>query len=598
MKIRTRLFLASFGIAVVSLLLDAVLGSVWVERHLLQRIEAELLKQTRLVAELVMRGVPDPLIAALDADADALGDDLQARVTLVATDGRVVADSTADGAALLGFDNHGSRPEIDAARQGGVGIARRFSTTTRQDRLYVAVPVDHPAVGFVRLSLPLNVIDEQLDSLRQATLAGLLVALGGAVLLAWVASAAMSRRVRMIAAVAERYAAGDLSAPLDDYGRDEIGTVARALDGSVHELGRRLGELSQFRTLIDTILASMREGVLVVDSQGRVQVANEAVRRMLDFGEEAAGRHYIELARHPTLARHIDAALGRRTLSRSEVTLGTEPPRVLWISCGPLAADAPAGQGASGAVVVILDISEFRRAEQIRQDFVANVSHELRTPLTAIRGSVEALADEHGGDDSGRFVDIIERHTARMERLVHDLLRLARLDTGQELLDLETVSIPEVFDTVAAELDQTLAAERHAVRVAVAPGAECAQADPRKLHDVLKNLVDNASHYAPAGTAIELGAERADGRLILTVGDRGPGIPDADLVRVFERFYRVDPARARRPGGTGLGLAIVKHLVGLHKGTVTAENREGGGSVFTVTLPQPGDGAPADAAQA
>lgn len=581
MRIRTRLFLASFGIAAVSLFLAAALGSTSAQSQLLQRIETELIRETNLVAELVMREVPSPPGATLDADADALGGQLEARVTLIAPDGRVVADSERDGTALFAMDNHGARPEVNEARQAGLGISRRFSTTIQQDLLYVAVPIDHPTVGFVRLALPLDLIDDQVASLRQATIAGLVVALGGAVLLAWVASIAMSRRVRTIAAVAERYAAGDLSSPLHDDGRDEIGTVARALDGSVHELGRRLKELSRFRNLIDTILSSMREGVLVVDRDGYVQVANDEARSMLSLGDSPVGRHYVELSHPSEFSERVAATLRDEAPARFEITISTEPLQTLLVSCAALTTE----HSSRGVVVVMHDISEFRRVEQIRQDFVANVSHELRTPLTAIRGSVEALVDDAGGDDTRRFVDIIERQTARMERLVDDLLRLARLDAGQERPNIEAASVQELFDGVIADLEQPLESGRHTVETRVEDEAETAQVDPPKLHDVLKNLVANASHYAPEGTVIELHAGAQDGQFVIRVSDRGPGIPEADLVRVFERFYRVDPARARRPGGTGLGLAIVKHLIGLHGGTASAANREGGGTVFTLRMP-------------
>jgi two-component system phosphate regulon sensor histidine kinase PhoR len=243
------------------------------------------------------------------------------------------------------------------------------------------------------------------------------------------------------------------------------------------------------------------------------------------------------------------------------------------------------GQEAEGAVLVLHDITDLRRADQIRRDFVANVSHELRTPLTSIKGYVEALVDEPDDpDDRRRFLDIIQRQTSRMERLVADLLRLARIDAGQELAELGDCDVEKLIAGLIAELEPAATAKRQTVRVRVAPDACRLVADAAKLHDILRNLVENAIAYTPEGGTIEIGARLGGGRYLLTVSDNGPGIPTEHLTRVFERFYRVDKSRAR-PGGTGLGLAIVKNLVNVLQGDVTAANQPDGGAMFTVKLP-------------
>ena len=244
---------------------------------------------------------------------------------------------------------------------------------------------------------------------------------------------------------------------------------------------------------------------------------------------------------------------------------------------------------ARGAVLVLHDITELRQADRVRRDFVANVSHELRTPLTAVRGYVEALLDD-GTDtpDARRFLEIIGRHTLRMERLVRDLLRLARLDAGQEPLEHVAVSVASLFDGVETELADALEGREQVVERQIAEDAVTVLGDAAKLHDALRNLLENASNYSPADGHIVMAASRHDDRIRITVSDRGPGVPEADLPRIFERFYRADKARSRGerdPGGTGLGLAIVKHLIELHGGTVSAANRPGGGAVFTIELP-------------
>ena len=582
MRLRTRLFLAVFAIATVSVLLATAFLASTLERQLLERIESQLVVEARLAERLLTSlSAVDRSGSRLHTEVDELAGVVGARVTIVGFDGVVLADSAEDREGLATMENHAQRPEIASARRMGLGVSRRFSITVGRPLLYVAVTADDPVIAAVRLALPLTVIDQQVASIRRAAAVGSFVALTGAVVLAWVTSFALSRRVSSIAAAARRYAGGDLTPQRGHYRDDEIGTVARTLDEAVQELGGRVAELSRNRRLTDAILASMAEGVLVVDATGHVRMANEAIRRMLQFSESPVGRHYIELVRHPDVATRIEAALEHGRSSRVEITVNTSPWKVCLASTTRfVAADAP------GVIVVLHDVSDYRRVEQIRQDFVASISHELRTPLTSIRGAVETLLDDAQSAADRRFPDIIARNTTRMQRLVDDLLRLARLDAGQESVDIVECSTVSLFGAVETELAPLLEEKRQRVETRIEPAAKMLRVDSFKLHDVLKNLLENAARYAPVDTTVTLTATVREAASVLSVEDRGPGIPDTDLPRVFERFYRVERSRARNPGGTGLGLAIVKHLVGLHGGHVSAVNRIGGGCSFVVVLPQ------------
>jgi signal transduction histidine kinase len=349
----------------------------------------------------------------------------------------------------------------------------------------------------------------------------------------------------------------------------------------VQELGRRLAELARDRAQMEAILTGMIEGVIVVDAHGRLQLANDAARRMLRLDELALGRHYVETIRHPAIAELVATALAGRVPEGLQLSPPRDESRTIVARAGPVTS-----VGSRGAVVVLHDITDLRRADQIRRDFVANVSHELRTPLTSIRGYVEALSeDDLGSADRQRFLEIVARQTLRMERLVKDLLRLARLDAGQETLEVAPCDVRGLAQSVIADLATTLDEHGQRVQVDVAADAASIKGDAAKLHDVLRNLVANSATYAPERTTIDVAASRAGSRVTITVSDEGPGIPPEDLSRVFERFYRVDKSRARDPGGTGLGLSIVKHLVELHGGEVRAENRPKGGARFTITLP-------------
>ena len=376
--------------------------------------------------------------------------------------------------------------------------------------------------------------------------------------------------------------AGDFSRPTRDYGNDEIGAVARALDGTVREIARRAHDLATDRARMEAILGGMAEGVVVVNTEGRVQLANAAARRMLRLQEGAEGRHYLEIVRDPDIAAQVSAALAGR--EGESVELPLQHGLIVTVRSTPVAADRT-----TGAVVVLHDITDLRRADRVRRDFVANVSHELRTPLTAVKGYVEALIDGGAeGPSARKFLEIIARHTLRMERLVRDLLRLARLDAGQEQREHLPCTVAGLFGGVEADIMTLLESRGVDVRYEIASDAETVYGDPGALHDVFRNLLENAVNYSPEQGTVVMGSRREGNRIFLTVADQGRGIPDADLARVFERFYRVDKARSRGerdPGGTGLGLAIVKHLVELHGGRVRAANAREGGAVFTVELP-------------
>ncbi len=574
---RTKVFLAAVGAAGVSLVVAALLLSWQARERQRVSITQRLTDEARLVAHLIASAtaLDEP---ALDAEADRLGQYSASRVTLIAEDGRVVGDSTQTPEQLGALDNHGSRPEVLEARERGIGIFQRYSDTVGTDMLYVAARARHPSVGFVRLALPLTEVDAQLAAMRNLTLVALAIAIPIALAIAWAFSAPIGRRVREIAAVANRYSSGEPSRFSIDYGNDELGTVARVLDSSIQELGRRVEELSRDRARSDAILTGMVEGVLVVSGDGRLQLANRAAQQMLRVDGSSVGRHYLEVIRHPDISAQLTTALGGEDVEAREMTLARDPDRAFIARAAPVAS-----AGGGGAVLVLHDVTDLRRTDQIRRDFVANVSHELRTPLTAIRGYLEALRDDPSDTaNAERFIDIIWRQTTRMERLVSDLLRLARLDARQEVLERASCDVRQIFQAVVADLTPSIEARRQQAIVDIPD--ECrVSADPAKLHDVVRNLVENAVNYSPDDAQIRLAAARSGGSCRIEVIDSGPGLPQGDLTRVFERFYRVDKSRSRP--GTGLGLAIVKHLVELHGGTVVAANRPEGGAVFTVTLP-------------
>jgi two-component system phosphate regulon sensor histidine kinase PhoR len=575
---RTRSFIGALLASTVALAVSTLLIERAFRTFMLEDVDQGLLNQARLASALLSH---QPVLADPDQEADEVGRLIHGRVTFIDADGRVLGDSDVEMAAIGGIENHAAREEIVEARESGEGLATRSSQTTGVDTRYAAVPVRSGSVAFVRVALPLTAIDARLGSVRRLSMIGLAVGLAAATALIGLSSIVVNRRLRAVAETAERYKAGDFNRPARDHGADEIGIVANVLDDTARQLGAQLADMARERAHMDAILTGMVEGVVLVNGAGRLVLTNPAVRSMLRLPEPADDRHYLEVVRHPDIAAQLAAALGGLAPPPVEVQLDRDLRRFFVAHVVPVARVR-----GGGAVLVLHDITALRHADQVRRDFVANVSHELRTPLTAIRGSVEALLDTPPTpEESTKFLTIISRHATRMERLVRDLLRLARLDAGQETIARSECRLENLIGGVARDMEPTLHARGQSVTSDIGEGAATVPGDPTKLHDVLRNLMENASNYSPESSAIEVTTRRDDDHVTIAVADRGPGLPDADLSRVFERFYRVDRSRARDPGGTGLGLSIVRHLVELHGGTVTAANRPGGGAVFVVTLP-------------
>jgi two-component system phosphate regulon sensor histidine kinase PhoR len=575
---RAKVFVGTVVAAIVSLVASERLLS-W---RLQERESAQLVDRLAIDARLIARSLETSSAHATDFDSPAheWGNLVSGRVTLVAQDGLVLGDSTQTPEERARLDNHANRPEIRQAGSSGFGQSRRHSDTVNRDMVYVAVRSTHPEVRYVRVAMPATEADSELASVRRLALVAFAIGIPVALLVAWLTTAPLGRRLQAVTRLAAAYKAGEPPAAPRDFPPDELGTVAHALDEAARELSRRVADLSQDRARIDAIVAGMVEGVLVVDREGRVQRVNAAARHLLGIGEIVLGQPFPMALKDRTLVDLLTSAVRGDADAAIEMPLQRDPSRTIVAR----ASAVPADRG-GGAVLVLHDISDTRRTDRMRQDFVANVSHELRTPLTVIRGYAEALADGvTTPEDAQEFGGVITRHAAKMERLVADLLRLARLDAQQETLSLSDCDVPRIFNDILQGLAPLIESKGHRTTVHVAAGADTVLADAEKLHDLLRNLVDNAVTYAPDGAEIRLEAWPADGGVRLTVADNGPGIPEPELSRIFERFYRVDPSRAR-PGGTGLGLAIVKHLVELHGGQVSASNGALGGAVFTVVLP-------------
>jgi two-component system phosphate regulon sensor histidine kinase PhoR len=526
-----------------------------------------------------------PQGAGLKELAARLARNASARVTLIGPDGAVLADSEHDPATM---DNHASRPEVRAAVREGIGVATRRSDTLGIDYLYVAAPLEPGERSgiVVRLAVPLAEVAAAGGPVRRAVTLGLLLALALiAALSLWLARGIV-RPLDELGQAAEALAAGDLSRRARVDTGDEVQRLADTFNSMADRLAVTLTELRSAHADSDTILANMADGVIVTDAAGVVTLLNRASEEMLGaLRHDAIGRSVEQAALHFELGEMVAQCLVTGAAERREARVERPTPRVLDAAATAILGDD--GKPA-GCVVVLHDLTEVRRLENVRREFVANVSHELRTPVAAVRSLVETLSHAAADDPeaAGTFLTELERQTERLSALLDDLLELARLDSGKREMARESVDLAALIQSAVSRLAPAADAKRQTVDANVQEGLAC-WADAQALERVVVNLLDNAIKYTGDGGSIRVSAAQADDAVVIEVADDGPGIPEADQPRIFERFYRVDRARSRELGGTGLGLSIVKHIVESHGGEVGVESAVGRGSTFRVRLPAP-----------
>jgi two-component system, OmpR family, phosphate regulon sensor histidine kinase PhoR len=562
-----------------ALVLEVPYVSVTLERHQTDTLAERLLAEARLAAE----ALPWQSGGPLDVACARLASELGARITVIAPDGHVLGESTRSSDSL---ENHADRPEIRAALATGSGRASRFSTTVGMRLLYTAWRQDRSGdTRIVRVAVPLTAVAAGVSHVRRLILAGLAV---GA-LLGLGAGLAMSRRllrrIRRLVEFARTVAAGAPAPYLAHERDDDLGVLEDQLAVMARAVSTTLDTQRVERERLEALLRGMVEGVVVTDLGGTVALMNDRARELLDVppGLDGSGHALIELARQPQLGEILrELAAGTPTLSR-DVTLAEPEGPTLQVNGARLV--GPDGSR-FGVVLVLHDVTELRRLEVVRRDFVANVSHELRTPLTAIKGYAETLLGTAGNDADTRrrFLTVIDRHSERLGRLIDDLLTLSDLELGRSPLRLGTVSVAAAVDDVLQILADAAARAGVDLSAAVEPDTPRIEVDADRFRQVLINLVDNAVKYTPGGgrVSVRAGRARTDGMVEVSIEDTGIGIPAHALPRLTERFFRVDKGRSRALGGTGLGLAIVKHIVQAHGGDLDIASAVGRGTTVRV----------------
>ena len=569
---------------VLILVLMGILGfylTNFVRETYLDNLRSQLEDQARLVGEATLPGFSRSGIANdLDILAKRLGSQIDARVTIIDRDGRVLGDSEEDPAVM---ENHANRPEVIEALSSGVGESIRYSTTLGQRMIYKAIPIvsQDTAVGVARVALPLTKVDSSIDRLSTAMILATAMASLFAIIAAWLIAKTTTGPIKEVTSAVRKMASGQLEQKIRVGSKDESGQLARAFNEMALNLREKLETISEERNKMETVLSSMMDGVIMTDEEGAIILINLAAERLFSLAKERAVGHFLIEAIHD---HEVDGILRSclKTAQQQSAQLESGK-RFLRVVAAPI--QDIKGNGLAGALLVFQDLTELRRLQTIRQEFVANISHELRTPLASIKAAAETLQD--GAIDDRQvaqdFLARIEGEVDRMTQLVRELGELAHIETGERELKLSSVSLGQLVEEAVARLGPQAERKGVALLTDLPPDLPDARIDVAQIQQALTNIVHNAIKFTPAGGSVTVSTQLVGNSVSVSVVDTGIGIPADDLPHVFERFYKADKSRSSE--GTGLGLAIAKHIVQAHGGRIWAESVEGKGSTFTFTLP-------------
>ncbi|MBP2674813.1 MAG: multi-sensor signal transduction histidine kinase [Deltaproteobacteria bacterium] len=588
LSIAAKFFLTHLVIAGIALIIAGTVGFFLVRNLVMADADENLLARARIVAETFRPLLADPARNGerIAREGDRLGKEIGGRITVVLPDGTVVADSAVGGGGVPGMENHAHHPEIRDALSGTTGISLRRSITVREEQRYAAIPIPigGTIVGAARASVPVAALTRRLWQITAIIwgtgFAALLLILGGAAFMARKVTGPLAE----MQAAAKEMGTGNLARRIQIRTGDELEDMAKAMNRMASHLADTIGQLDAGKARLETLLANLDDGVIVVSAGRTVRMMNREAGKIFDTSEVlSAGRPYPEVIRHPQALAFIDGWMnGEEPESRDAAIATRQGSRTVRCSGTTV---RYLEESDVDVLLTLRDVTEERRLSQIKSDFVSNASHELRTPLTNIRGYLEAIRDamREGTAPESSFVDVALANSLRMERLIDDLLDLSRAESGASPLEKEETSLSAFLSRVAGPYRPE--ASRMGKTLDVAAGEGRIRADLRKLALALSNLIDNAMKYGKDGGRVTLSAHIEGDACLLEVADDGPGISPEHLPRIFERFYRVDKGRSRKLGGTGLGLSIAKHIVESHGGMIRVESRLGIGTRFTLRIP-------------
>ena len=576
------IFIILFSFGFVAFFLDKSL-----EENSLQEIKSSLINQAYLVESQISKAyLKNENTHELETLVKTLSSKIKSRLTIVNNIGKVLAESERSEVAVLRMVNHADRPEIKSALAGGIGEEIRYSSTLKIDMLYIALPIrdSNEIIGAVRLALPLASVQKTLSAVRKVIFLSLFFALGLSFVLGSLLTQAIIKPINKIIHISRKFSSGDFSHKILLDSKDEIGGLADTLNRMADSLEDKIKSVEIKNQQLKAILESMVEGIIVTDKSGHIISLNPTVKKIFNISDQdIEGKFFLEIIRNNDISDIINYVLKNGKFKSCELSLVWPVQRIFEINATPIFEK----NSVSGCLLVIHDITEIRKLETMRKDFVANVSHELKTPLTSIKGFVEtllegALADK---ENSRHFLQIIQGHANRLDNLVNDLLDLSHLESQEIKVEKEKVNLKTLTDDILASFSSQF--KKRSIQVSNDLNNDVfIMANKDKIGQVLTNLIDNATKFNRENGSIKIYIQDQKDKIKIVVEDAGIGIPAKDIPRIFERFYRVDKARSRELGGTGLGLSIVKHIIELHGGCVGVESTEGFGSRFWFILPK------------
>jgi two-component system phosphate regulon sensor histidine kinase PhoR len=557
------------------------------EENSLQEIKSSLINQAYLAESQISKAnLKNENTTELETLVKALSSKIKARLTIVDNKGKVLAESEKSEVDVLRMSSHADRPEIKAALAGGIGEEIRYSSTLKIDMLYIALPIrdNNQILGAARLALPLASVQKILSTVRKVIFLSLFFALGLAFVLGSLLTRGIIKPINKIIHISRKFSTGDFSHKILLDSKDEIQELGDTLNMMADSLEDKIKKVEIKNQQLKAILESMVEGIIVTDKSGHIISLNPTVEKIFNIlKQDAEGKLFLEIIRNNDIADIINYVLKNGKFKSCELSLVWPVERYLEINATPIF-----GNGSiSGCLLVIHDITEIRRLETMRRDFVANVSHELKTPLTSIKGFVETLLEGALDDkeNNRNFLKIIQDHAERLNNLLEDLLSLSHLESKEIVLNKKNFTLRQQLEDVISGFKSQLKKKNIEIKNELSANI-AVTADKDRIEHVFTNLLDNAIKFNKERGSIRIYSQEMSGGIKVIVEDSGVGIPEKDIPRIFERFYRVDKARSRELGGTGLGLSIVKHIVELHGGSVGVESTEGFGSKFWFILPK------------
>lgn len=588
---RTRLLLAFLVIVLLSLLVPTIYSRMLFKEEILDDAQAGATRELHLASLLLKERGQFGSERELHTWLTELGSRLDARVTYINKNGRVLADSHISYAKVPEMDNHGQRPEILQAEKERYGISTRYSATLVKELIYAATRISGIKgidTGFLRLSVPFAGIQSRLDRLQYNSFIVFALAMGLGIILTYLLTRNISRSLGEMSAVAKAIGEGDYNKRLRFYPGTEFAPVADSINTMAQSIESQIKTISDQATELEAILNGMREGLMVLDSEGRISKVNHTLREIFPHTRTYSGKRPLEIIMAPELQEACDRALSPDR-KQGVWNLQIEPEQDLIYDVNIVALNA--GQSGLGAIIVFYDISELKRLERVRRDFVANVSHELRTPLTTVKGYAETiLTNKKANPKTAKtFLEIILKNADHMAKMVEDLMSLSRLESGRQRFETDRVNAADAMNEAFRTCQHIAESRNITLNNTLPEGGVHVTADFDRLVQVFRNLIENAVKYSPEDSDISIDYEQSGNDVIFGVTDKGPGIPKEEAARIFERFYRVEKHRTRTGvmGSSGLGLAISKHIVERLGGVIWVEPRPDSksGSVFRFSLP-------------